>query len=72
MAKKRFYIYVRRCSDRSSVRSIEVKDANLTQGLLDRLATGLMRQIDMDYFYVDDDEAQKEALRRTTKKGKGR
>lgn len=70
MPKKKFYIYVKRLGTDTIAEKVEVQDKHLTPGMLDRIVTGIQRHMDMDRFTVDDDAAQKEALRRSTSKGK--
>lgn len=64
-----FHIYVRDIETRGVVEKIRIQEKNLTPGRVDTIAAGLLRQIDGERFYVDDDEAGREALRRATKEG---
>lgn len=64
MAKERHYVYIVEIGSGKIIRSIEIKEKNLYPGYLDKMVSGLQRNMDLDRFYVDDDAAQLEALRR--------
>ena len=68
---KKHYVYVKRIDSRKVVHSVEVPDKNLTPGNIDKVAAGLLRQVNRDHFFVDDDEAAREALKRSTKRRRG-
>lgn len=64
MAAKKHYVYVKELGTGKVVRKIEVQEKNIYPGYLDKMVTGLMRNMDLDRFCVDDDAVQIEALRR--------
>jgi hypothetical protein len=51
---KPFKVYVRKLSDRSIVHTVEVKAA--THRRLERVVSGLLRNMDTDRYFVDDSE----------------
>lgn len=67
-----FCVYVKELATGEVVRTIEIQERHMYPGALDKIVDGLTRNMDLDRFTVDDDEAQKEALRRFTRKAKGR
>ena len=51
------YVYVKRMGTGEILEKIVIRAANLTERHLEKMTMGLMRNMDLESYYVDDDEA---------------
>jgi hypothetical protein len=61
---KPVYIYIKSVETDEVIEKVLVRRSNLTKRMIERCTSGMTRNMDLERFYVDDDEAQAAAEQR--------